>query len=178
MGEDARKVSGVKDASLKIVPWTGYGDANILRQLIMRHQPDAILHFTDPRYWRWLYEIEAEIRENIPILFYHIWDDLPDPHYNRNYYESCDWLGCISRQTYGIVSRVGKIQTDTSKPLEDWQVDYVPHGINENTYKPVDNVPQEFKERVTMGEDWDFVLFWMNRNIRSCLLYTSDAADE
>jgi glycosyltransferase involved in cell wall biosynthesis len=166
LGEDARKVSGVKDASLKIVPWTGYGDANILRQLIMRHQPDAILHFTDPRYWRWLYEIEAEVRENIPILFYHIWDDLPDPHYNRNYYESCDWLGCISRQTYGIVSRVGKIQTDTSKPLEDWQVDYVPHGINENTYKPVDNVPQEFKERVTMGEDWDFVLFWMNRNIR------------
>ena len=46
------------------------------------------LHFTDPRYWRWLYEMEAELRQNIPILFYHIWDDLPDPHYNRNYYES------------------------------------------------------------------------------------------
>ena len=42
------RTSGVSDASLKIIPWTGYGDANILRQLIMRHQPDAILHFTDP----------------------------------------------------------------------------------------------------------------------------------
>ena len=165
LGEDLRKQTGIEDASLKIVPWTGYGDANILRQLIMRHQPDAILHFTDPRYWRWLYEIEAEIRENIPILFYHIWDDLPDPEYNRDYYESCDWLGCISKQTTGIVSRVGKIKTKTNIPLEDWQVDYVPHGINQDTYKPVD-VPVDFKNRVTRDKDYKFVLFWMNRNIR------------
>ena len=165
LGEDARKTSGVADASLKIVPWTGYGDANILRQMIMRHQPDAILHFTDPRYWRWLYEIEAEIRENIPILFYHIWDDLPDPKYNRDYYESCDWLGCISKQTYGIVSRVGKLKTDTNIPLEDWQVDYVPHGINpKKCFKT--EVPADFKNAALGGKDYKFVLFWMNRNIR------------
>ena len=165
LGADARKISGVEDASLKIIPWTGYGDANILRELIMRHQPDAILHFTDPRYWRWLYEMEAELRQNIPILFYHIWDDLPDPHYNRNYYESCDWLGCISRQTYGIVSRVGNIESETIKTLEDWQVDYVPHGINSNTYKPTE-VPSDFRKQVTGGKDYKFVLFWMNRNIK------------
>ena len=165
LGEDARKESGVKDASLKIVPWTGYGDANILRQLIMRHQPDAILHFTDPRYWRWLYEMEAELRENIPILFYHIWDDLPDPKYNRDYYESCDWLGCISKQTYGIVSRVGNIDSETIKPLEDWQVDYVPHGINpKKVFKT--EVPADFKKAALGGKDYKFVLFWMNRNIR------------
>ena len=165
LGEDAKKLSGVEDASLKIIPWTGYGDANILRELIMRHQPDAILHFTDPRYWRWLYEMEAEVRQNIPILFYHIWDDLPDPHYNRDYYESCDWLGCISRQTYGIVSRVGKLESETIKPLEDWQVDYVPHGINSDLYKPVE-VPQEFRKQVLGDKDYKFVLFWMNRNIK------------
>ena len=165
LGEDARKVSGVKDASLKIIPWTGYGDANILRELIMRHQPDAILHFTDPRYWRWLYEMEAEVRQNIPILFYHIWDDLPDPHYNRNYYESCDWLGCISRQTYGIVSRVGNIDSETIKPLEDWQVSYVPHGINPDTYKPT-AVPMDFKKQLLGDKEYKFVLFWMNRNIK------------
>ena len=165
LGEDARKVSGIEDASLKIIPWTGYGDANILRELIMRHQPDAILHFTDPRYWRWLYEMEAELRQNIPILFYHIWDDLPDPHYNRNYYESCDWLGCISRQTYGIVSRVGNIDSETIQPLEDWQVDYVPHGINSNIYKPTE-VPQDFRKQLLGDKDYKFVLFWMNRNIK------------
>ena len=165
LGDDARKISGVSDASLKIIPWSGYGDAGILRELIMRHQPDAILHFTDPRYWRWLYEMEAEIRQNIPILFYHIWDDLPDPDYNRDYYESCDWLGCISKQTYGIVNRVGKIESETIKPLENWQVDYIPHGINPDLYKPTD-VPQDFKKQVLGDKDYKFVLFWMNRNIK------------
>jgi glycosyltransferase involved in cell wall biosynthesis len=165
LGDDARKISGIEDASLKIIPWSGYGDANILRELIMRHQPDAILHFTDPRYWRWLYEIESEIRQSIPILFYHIWDDLPDPDYNRDYYESCDWLGCISRQTYGIVNRVGKIESETIKPLEDWQVDYVPHGIKSDLYKPVE-VPEEFRKQVLGDKDYKFVLFWMNRNIK------------
>lgn len=165
LGDDARKISGVEDASLKIVPWSGYGDANILRELIMKHQPDAILHFTDPRYWRWLYEMEAELRQNIPIFFYHIWDDLPDPKYNRDYYESCDWLGCISKQTYGIVKRVGAIKTPTTKPLENWQVSYVPHGINSETFKPVD-VPTEFKKELFGDKEYDFVLFWMNRNIR------------
>ena len=165
LGADVRKETGIEDASLKVVPWTGYGDANILRQMIMRHQPDAILHFTDPRYWRWLYEMEAEIRENIPILFYHIWDDLPDPKYNRDYYESCDWLGCISKQTYGIVSRVGNIDSETIKPLEDWQVDYVPHGINpKKCFKT--EVPADFKKGALGGKDYKFVLFWMNRNIR------------
>jgi len=165
LGKDVRKTTGVEDASLKIIPWTGYGDANVLRELIMRHQPDAILHFTDPRYWRWLYEMEAEVRQNIPILFYHIWDDLPDPDYNRNYYESCDWLGCISRQTYGIVSRVGNIDSETIKPLEDWQVDYVPHGINSETYQPTE-VPVDFRKQVLGDKDYKFVLFWMNRNIK------------
>ena len=167
LGDDVRKQTGIKDASLKIIPWNGYGDANILRQLIMRHQPDAILHFTDPRYWRWLYEMEAEVRENIPILFYHIWDDLPDPKYNRDYYESCDWLGCISKQTYGIVSRVSKLKTKTNIPLKDNQIKYVPHGINPIKYKKSD-VPDKWKE-IVLGKKWDkykFVLFWTNRNIK------------
>jgi len=102
LGDDARKISGIEDASLKIIPYSGYGDANILRELIMRHQPDAILHFTDPRYWRWLYEMEAELRQTIPLMYYNIWDDLPIPMYNKDYYASCDALFSISKQTYGI----------------------------------------------------------------------------
>ena len=165
MNDDVRKLTGVDDAELRLIPWAGYGDANILRQLMMKFRPDAILHFTDPRYWQWLYEIESEVRENIPILFYHIWDDLPDPDYNRSYYESCDWLGCISKQTYGIVSRVGKIDSPTITPLQDWQVDYVPHGINEHIFKP-ENVDTDFKKNILGGKDYKFVLFWMNRNIK------------
>ena len=32
--------------------------------------------------------IEHEIRQHIPILYYNIWDDIPDPLYNTNYYRS------------------------------------------------------------------------------------------
>ena len=163
---DVAAQTGVADASVKILPWTGYGDAGLLRQLINTEQPDAILHFTDPRYWIWLYEMEHELRQNIPIMFYAIWDDLPDPLYNRNYYESCDWIGCISRQTYGIVSRLTAL-TDkpTWKPHSDWQVSYVPHGINSNEYFPTE-VPVEFRKEVLGDNEYDFVFFWSNRNIR------------
>ena len=166
LSEDIQKNYGVADASLKILPWNGYGNADLIRQLINTEQPDAILHFTDPRYWTWLYDIEHEIRQNVPLLFYAIWDDLPDPLYNRNYYESCDWIGCISRQTYGIIKRLSALDTKpTWKPKADWQVDYVPHGINTNIYKPAD-VPAEFRKEILGEKDYDFVLYWSNRNIR------------
>jgi glycosyltransferase involved in cell wall biosynthesis len=167
VNDDIRKRTGIEDANLKIVPYNGYGDINILRKLINEEKPDAILHFTDPHYWQWLYDNEHEIRQHTPILYYHIWDDLPDPKYNRNFYESCDWLGCISKQTYGIVHRVGKM-TDkvTYKPLEDWQISYVPHGINPETFKPLDVVSEDIKKVVFGDKEYDFVLLYNNRNIR------------
>jgi glycosyltransferase involved in cell wall biosynthesis len=166
VSEDIQKNYGIADASLKILPWNGYGNADLIRQLINVEKPDAILHFTDPRYWTWLYDIEHEIRQNVPLLFYAIWDDLPDPLYNRNYYESCDWIGCISRQTYGIIKRLSALDTKpTWKPKKDWQVSYVPHGINTDIYKPTD-VPAEFRKEILGDKQYDFVLYWSNRNIR------------
>ena len=166
VSEDTKTVTGVEDASLKILPWNGYGNPDLLRQLINTERPDAILHFTDPRYWTWLYDIEHEIRQNVPILYYSIWDDLPDPAYNRNYYESCDWIGCISKQTYGITKRLmSKTDKPTWKPFKEWQVDYVPHGINTDMYKPAD-VPIEFRKHILGDKQYDFVLYWSNRNIR------------
>jgi glycosyltransferase involved in cell wall biosynthesis len=166
LSEDIRNRTGIMDASVKILPWNGYGNADLIRQLINTEKPDVILHFTDPRYWIWLYEIEHEIREQCPILFYAIWDDLPDPLYNRNYYESCDWIGCISRQTYGIIKRLSALDNGkTWRTKKDWQVAYVPHGINTDTYKPTE-VPKDFRNEILKGKDYDFVFYWSNRNIR------------
>jgi glycosyltransferase involved in cell wall biosynthesis len=166
MNDDVRKRTGVEDAYVRIYPNNGYGNIGIIRKLIKDEQIDAILHFTDPHYWQWLYDAEHEIRQTTPILYYHIWDNIPDPVYNRNYYESCDWLGCISKLTYGIVHRVGKLTThNTFKPLEDWQISYVPHGINEKVFKPTE-VSDEIKQLVTGGKEYDYILFYNNRNIR------------
>jgi glycosyltransferase involved in cell wall biosynthesis len=166
VSQDIQERYGIADANVKILPWNGYGNPDLIRQLINTEKPDAIVHFTDPRYWTWLYDIEHEIRQNVPLLFYAIWDDLPDPLYNRNYYESCDWIGCISRQTYGIIKRLSALDTKpTWKPKADWQVDYVPHGINTNIYKP-EEVSAEFRKNILGGKEYDFVLYWSNRNIR------------
>lgn len=104
LSEDAKKSTGIDDAYVKLYPWAGYGDPMVLRQLIDLEKPDAILHFTDPRFWTWLYQMEREIRNyyKIPILYYNIWDSGPTPDYNSDFYASCDSLYSISKQTYGI----------------------------------------------------------------------------
>jgi len=63
VSEDIQKSYGIADANVKILPWNGYGNADLIRQLINAEKPDAIVHFTDPRYWTWLYDIEHEIRQ-------------------------------------------------------------------------------------------------------------------
>ena len=115
LNKDIQDKTGVDDAFVRIIPWKGYGDANILRQLITRYQPSGIIHFTDPRYWKFLYAIEAEIRDVCPIMYYTIWDNVgtephfrADPSYNKSYYGSCDGLFGISKQTFGMVSRLMK----------------------------------------------------------------------
>jgi hypothetical protein len=116
LSEDVRKNTGVKDACVLVYPYNGYGDADIVRLLLNKHGIDGIIHFTDPRYWIWLYDIEHEIRQNVPIMFYSIWDNVgnhvhnfsTDPAYNADYYASCDGIFGISKQTYGMVNRVVK----------------------------------------------------------------------
>jgi len=167
VNEDARQKTGIKDAELKIIPYNSYGDIVMLRKILSEMKIDAILHFTDPHYWQWLYDSEHEIRQQVPILYYHIWDNLPDPIYNKDYYESCDWLGCISKLTYGIVNRVGKMEDEFRKPLQDWQISYVPHGINPDTFKPLEDKELiDVKKGLFGDKEYDFVLFFNSRNIR------------
>ena len=160
---------GIEDASLKIIPYNGYGDANIVRRILMAERPNAILHFTDPRYWGWLYRMEAEIRENIPIFFYHVWDDLPYPKYNESYYRSCDYIACISRQTYNIVKNVWQKEPK----WEPWQVHYIGHGVNPELFRPLRTDEEKAKalelRKTIFGDSWEeveFVVFFNNRNIR------------
>jgi glycosyltransferase involved in cell wall biosynthesis len=164
---DVAKETGVEDASIKIYPCHGYGNTTILRQVIQIEKPDAILHFTDPRFWQWLYQIEHEIRQNIPLMYYNIWDDLPYPTWNESYYESCDLLMNISRQTQNIVKNVLQ-----KFPKADWAVQWVPHGVNEKKFYPITPLSADYDEYTKFKEEFqktnnvDFVVFWNNRNIQ------------
>ena len=74
--------------------------------------------------------MEQEIRKKIPITYLNIWDDYPAPMYNRPYYEACDLLMGISKQTVNINKLVleGKEKNKIFK--------YVPHGLDHNIYNP------------------------------------------
>ena len=168
MNESVRKDTGIEDASLKIYPISGYGNQELVRNLINIEKPDAILHYTDPRFWEWLYQMEHEIRQNIPIFYYNIWDDLPTPRYNEFFYESSDLIMNISKQTFAMVRDAA-----VNKPRTDWDCTYIPHGIPEDKFHPITELDvdewkelQQFKKQMLHNKEYDFILFWNNRNIR------------
>ena len=168
MNESVRKDTGIEDASLKIYPISGYGNQELVRNLINIEKPDAILHYTDPRFWEWLYQMEHEIRQSIPIFYYNIWDDLPTPRYNEFFYESSDLIMNISKQTFAMVRDAA-----VNKPRTDWDCTYIPHGIPEDKFHPITELDvdewkelQQFKKQMLHNKEYDFILFWNNRNIR------------
>ena len=154
---------GIKDSYVILYPADGYGSPDMVRQLISIEKPDAIMLVTDPRYFTWLFNMEAEIRQNIPITYLNIWDDYPAPMYNNGYYEACDLLMGISKQTVNI----NKIVLDDKAKNKIFK--YVPHGLNPNTYFPItkkDKAFEDFKKLLFGNRKPEFVLFFNSRNIR------------
>lgn len=175
--------TGITDASVKLIPWSGYGDRNVLFGILNQEKPDAIFHFTDPRYWTWLYALEHELKTTygIPLIYYSIWDDLPYPMWNAPFYGSCDLIMGISKQSDNIHREVlkqngfGVINYDEgdSVPLDlkwnDIITSYVPHGLNHNKFKPLaadDDAYKKMYDQFKKQNDIEFMLFWNNRNIR------------
>ena len=163
LSQATQQETGVKDAYVKVYPSSGYGNPHMLREIITLEKPDAILHFTDPRFWIWLYQMEHEIRQTTPIMYYNIWDDIPDPYYNRDYYRSSDLLMGISKQTYGINKRIL-----SEYDYEDWQVQYVPHGVSSKRFNKVHKKNREFQQfEQKFGFDkYKYKILYLNRNIR------------
>jgi glycosyltransferase involved in cell wall biosynthesis len=180
---DVQQETGITDASVKLIPWIGYGDRNILFSILQQERPDAIFHFTDPRYWTWLYALEHEIKTTygIPLIYYSIWDDLPYPMWNAPFYGSCDLVMGISKQSDNIHREVlkqngfGVVDYDENETvpehvkLNEVITGFVPHGLNHNIYKPLDaSDPAYIKmyDQIKRANGVDFVVFWNNRNIR------------
>lgn len=162
ISQDTNNLTGIQDSEVFVIPSNGYGDPDFLRQVLKLEKPDAIFLITDPRYWAWLFAMENEIRREIPIVYLNIWDDYPAPQYNESFYESCDALLAISKQTKNINEIV------LGAKAKNKLIEYVPHGINEKLFFPIDKNDIEynnFKNRMLGGEK-DFVLLFNSRNIR------------
>jgi glycosyltransferase involved in cell wall biosynthesis len=175
LSSEVVKITGVQDAYVRIYPNNGYGDPDTLYRIIDIEKPDAILHFTDPRFWGWLYNMEHEIRKKIPLMYLNIWDGAglvgdtaTDPLWNKEAYASCDLLLAISKQTYGINHRVLK---RFNEEIGEHRITYVPHGIDTDMFFPINNTHsdwdklQEERKKIRNGKEDKFVVMWNNRNI-------------
>ena len=163
---DTNKNAGIEDASVIIYPAHDYGGPDMLKQVIQLENPDAIMLITDPRYFVWLFAMENEIRKKIPIAYLNIWDDYPAPLYNKAFYEACDLLMGISKQTVNINNIV------LGDKAKNKVIRYVPHGLNSDLMHPITSEDsmwddlQQFKKSLFGGKEYDFVLFFNSRNIR------------
>ena len=95
------------------------------------------------------------------MVYYHVWDNFPAPHFNSDFYNSNDVVACISKVTHEIVKTVAP-ETDSC---------YLPHAVNEEFFHPAKTDEEKqardsLRERITQGNTNKKVFFWNNRNAR------------
>ena len=144
-----------------IYPVDGFGTPEMIRSLIRQEKPDILWFMTDPRFWGWLWEMENEVRPLLPMVYYHVWDNYPYPTFNKQFYDSNDFIATISKVTDDIVRTVSP----------DVKSQYVPHAVDSDIFKPLeeDDADLENFKKSVFGDFYDpdkFIFFWNNRNAR------------
>jgi len=140
-----------------IRPIDGFGTVDLIRQLVAIERPDAMMLFTDPRFFNHIWHIEDEIHQVCPIVYNHLWDNPPWPEYNRYVYESCDLVNCINYPTYEMV-----------KPRFPEKTNYIPHAVPEDLFKPASpEEAKQFRARILGTDRMDhFVMLYVSRNAK------------
>jgi len=141
-----------------IIPVDNYGTREMVRSVMRNEKPDIVWIMTDPRFWGWLWDMDNEIRSLCPLVYYHVWDNYPYPHFNKRFYESNDYIATISKLTDDIVRTVAP----------DVPCKYIPHAVNGEIFIPVDKEEKKRLRQLNLDEeDQDkFIVFWNNRNAR------------
>ncbi len=140
-----------------IKPTDGFGTRDMLRLALAQEKPDALMLFTDPRFFIWVWEMEDEIHQVCPIVYNHLWDNPPAPEYNKVLYESTDLINCINYPTYQF--------------CHDWfpdRTNFVPHAVPSDLFYPMkkDEI-KKHRETLLKGKPADtFVALWVSRNAR------------
>ena len=140
-----------------IKPTNGFGDEMMLRKALVQIKPDALMLFTDPRFFQWVIAMEDEVHQICPIAYNHLWDNKPWPEFNRTFYESIDLINCINHPTYEMVHERFADKTN-----------YIPHAVPKELFKPLPEADvQRFKRAVLGPTRADhFVGMFVSRNAR------------
>ncbi len=147
----------IVDDDFIIKPTDGFGDRNLVRLALAQEKPDALMLFTDPRFFIWVWEMEDEIHQVCPIVYNHLWDNPPAPEFNKVLYESTDLINCINYPTYEF--------------CKDWfpdRTNFVPHAVPSDLFYPMkkDEI-KKHRETLLQGRPADtFIALWVSRNAR------------
>ena len=151
----------------RIFPVDGYGNHEIIRSVMQKEKPDVLWFMTDPRFYGWLWEIENEVRPNMPMVYYHVWDNFPAPHYNGKFYRSTDEVACISKVTHKILQEVSPEVSSC----------YLPHAVNSNVFykyktREKKEIIKNMRKKLCVESSQKHknmnktIFFWNNRNAR------------
>ena len=147
----------VVNPDIIIKPIDGFGDRDTLRLILAQEKPDAVMIFTDPRFFIWLFEMEDEIHQVCPIVWWHVWDNRPTPVFNNPLYEATDLINCHSYLTYEMCKENFPEKTN-----------FVPHGVPKDVFFPLSPEEKMSYRDMILGPDKrdHFVAIWVNRNAK------------
>jgi glycosyltransferase involved in cell wall biosynthesis len=150
--QDYRTVKVNDDFIVK--PVDGFGTHQMIREFLLLEKPDAIVIFTDPRQFIWLWEIEEEVHQVCPIAYWHVWDNDPYPAFNKPWYDSTDLINCLSYKTFELI-----------KPHYPEKTNYIPHAFPDNIYYEMSAQERESLSQQNFGPkaNW-YKALWINRN--------------
>jgi len=127
---------------------------------------DGLFFITDPRFYGWLFNMSDEIKDRgIPMFYWHVWDEWgyadektrKGPEFNKPYYSTCDFIGCISKLTHNIVCDLGFKESSQ----------YIPHAVDESVFRSLTKEEILTKKKETLGPNANKVVFFYNsRNAR------------
>jgi len=144
---------------LLIKPIDGFGNQEMIRQLLYQEKPDALMLFTDPRFYQHIFAMHDEIHQVCPIIWNHLWDDSGSfpPHFNKPIYEICDLFNCINWPTYEFATNLVPQKTN-----------YIPHAVPSDVYRPLsDSERKSWRMKVLGDKRKDhFVALFVGRNAR------------
>jgi glycosyltransferase involved in cell wall biosynthesis len=140
-----------------IKPIDGFGNRQMLREALATERPDALLIFTDPRFFTWLFEMEDEVHQICPIAWWHVWDNYPVPDFNKPMYEGTDLINCHSYLTY-----------EFCKELYPDKTNFIPHSLPPGMFYPMSEQDKQKNKILLLGNARSdhFVGLWINRNAR------------
>jgi glycosyltransferase involved in cell wall biosynthesis len=140
-----------------VKPIDGFGNPDLLRVTLATERPDILFLFTDPRFFIWLFEMEDEIHQICPIVWWHVWDNYPVPKFNAPLYEATDAINCHSYLTYEMCSENFAEKTN-----------FIPHSVPSQMFYPLPDkeITRHRQELLGPNKLDHFVLLWINRNAR------------